>query len=66
MTSEAGSSKPKPECQSCRVVKLFEAEVAECVEKLDCHWAIISGYGHFCKHPSSLMYFDSGLSRLFN
>ena len=65
MTSESITNKPKLECINCRVVKFFGTEVVECLEKLDCQWAIILGYGHFCKHPSSLQYSSFNLSRLF-
>lgn len=66
MTSEHATNKSKLECENCRIVKFFGDEVAECQEKLDCQWAIVSGYGHFCKHPSSLQHSGSNLSRLFN
>lgn len=66
MTSEITSDKQKLKCTNCRVVELFGTEAVACIEKLDCHWAIISGYGHFCKHPSTLQYSNSNSSRLFS
>ena len=66
MTSEKPVNKSILECENCRIVKLFGDEVAECLDKLDCQWAIVSGYGHFCKHPSSLRFTSPKLSRLFN
>jgi hypothetical protein len=65
MTSEHATNKSRLECKNCRIVKFFGDEVAECQKKLDCQWAIVSGYGHFCKHPSSLKS-SSNLNRLFN
>ena len=65
MTSQLAANSPKLECENCRIVKFFGTEVVECLEKLDCQWAIVLGYGHFCKHPSSLQHSSANLSRLF-
>jgi hypothetical protein len=65
MASEIDKIPTNLECSNCRVVKFFGTEVLECIEKLDCEWAKILGYGRFCVHPSSLRHSSSKLSRLF-